>query len=230
MRPLTYVIPKCLLPVGGKPLVEKTIHYLRSYGIQEFVLCVAYLKKQVIDTIKDGKDLGVSVEYAESDVPLGTAGQLKTAQPYLTGTFLAMNGDIITDLNVGNLVDCHRRNRGIATLAVKKYDVKIPYGYITVDDRSVITGFKEKPTIEYLANAGMYVMEPSVLDAIPEGRQCSLETEVFPTLLAKGERINSYFEEASWADVGSMADFERANDQALSQPAGAGGVVEDPAK
>jgi mannose-1-phosphate guanylyltransferase len=76
----------------------------------------------------------------------------------------------------------------------------------------------------------MYVMEPSVLDAIPAGRQCSLETEVFPTLLAKGERINSYFEEASWADVGSMADFERANDQALSQPAAAGGLVEDPAK
>lgn len=220
MRPLTYVIPKCLLPVGGKPLVEKTIQYLQKYGIEEFVLCVAYLRKQVIDTIKDGKQLGVSIEYAESEVPLGTAGQLKTAQPYLSDTFLAMNGDILTDLNVRNLVECHRRNGGVATLAVKKYGVRIPYGYITVDEGSRVTAFKEKPTIHYLANAGMYVMEPSIFNAIPAGQQCSLETDVFSTLLSKGERINSYFEEAYWTDVGSMADFERANDQALSQPLG----------
>jgi mannose-1-phosphate guanylyltransferase len=217
MRPLTYVIPKCLLPVGGKPLVERTIQYLQAYGINEFVLCVAYLKKQVIDTIKDGKELGVTIEYAESDVPLGTAGQLKTAQAYLRDTFLAMNGDIVTDLNVRNLIECHRRNQGVATLAVKNYGVRIPYGYITVDKNSVITAFKEKPTIHYLANAGVYVMEPRILEAIPPGQQCSLETETFPDLLSRGEKINSYFEEANWADVGSMADFERVNDQVLSQ-------------
>jgi mannose-1-phosphate guanylyltransferase len=215
MRPLTYVVPKCLLPVGGKPLVERTINYLGSYGIKEFVLCVAYLKKQVVDTIKDGHELGVQVVYAEADSPLGTAGQLRTAKPYLTDTFLAMNGDIITDLNIGHLVESHRRSGGIATLAVKKYGVKIPYGHITVDGDSNITAFAEKPTLSYLANAGVYVMEPRLLDYVPEGRPSSLETEVFPTILSKGEKINSYFEEAYWADVGSMADFERVNNEAL---------------
>lgn len=217
MRPLTYVIPKCLLPVGGKPLVERTIRYLEGYGIKEFVLCVAYLKKQVIDTIKNGEGLGVSVVYAESDSPMGTAGQLKTAQHHLTETFLVMNGDIITNLNVGHLMDNHWRSGGIATLAVKKYGVRIPYGHITVDGSSRITAFAEKPTISYLANAGVYVMEPRLLDSIPEGRQSSLETDIFPALLARGEKIGAYFEEANWADVGSMADFERVNDEALSQ-------------
>jgi len=216
MRPLTYVIPKCLLPLGGQPLVQRTIRYLEGYGFKEFVLCVAYLKKQVMDAIGDGKELGVSVVYAEADSPLGTAGQLKTAQQYLGETFLAMNGDIITDLNVGHLIKSHRESKGIATIAVKKYGVKIPYGHITVNQDSHIVAFTEKPTISYLANAGVYVMEPNILSHIPGGRQSSLETEIFPLLLSKGEKINSYFEEADWADVGSMADFERVNDQVLA--------------
>ena len=216
MRPLTYVVPKCLLPVGGKPLVERTIRYLEEYGFKEFILCVAYLKKQVMDAIGDGRGLGVDVVYAESETPLGTAGQLKTAEPYLDGTFLAMNGDIVTNLNIGHLVASHRKSAGIATLAVKKYGFKIPYGHITVDEGSRIVAFAEKPTISYLANAGVYVMEPKLLSHIPRGVQSSLETEVFPLLLSKGERINSYFEEANWADVGSMADFERVNDQVLA--------------
>jgi NDP-sugar pyrophosphorylase family protein len=213
------VVPKCLLPVGGKPLVERTIKYLQGYGIDEFVLCVAYLKKQVIDAMKDGKDLGVTIEYAEADSPLGTAGQLKTAEPYLSGPFLAMNGDIITDLNVGHLINSHGKAGGLATLAVKKYSVKIPYGYVRVDENSNVTSFEEKPTISYLANAGVYVMEQKILGSIPQGKQCSLETELFPTLLSRGERINSYYEDASWADVGSMADFERVNDQVLAKGA-----------
>lgn len=216
MRPLTYVIPKCLLPLGGQPLVQRTIRYLEGYGFKEFVLCVAYLKKQVMDAIGDGKELGVNVVYAEAESPLGTAGQLKTAQPYLGDTFLAMNGDIITDLNIGHLIKSHHESKGIATIAVKKYGVKIPYGHITVDQDSRIVAFAEKPTISYLANAGVYVMEPKILDYIPGGKQSSLETEVFPLLLSKRERINSYFEEADWADVGSMADFERVNDQVLA--------------
>lgn len=215
MRPLTYVMPKCLLPVGGRPLLERTIRYLEGYGFEEFVLCVAYLKKQVMDAIGDGSALGVKVSYAESDSPLGTAGQLKTAQAQIDGTFLAMNGDIVTDLKVSRLVDNHRQMGGIATIAVKKYGVKIPYGHISVDDESRITAFAEKPTISYLANAGVYVMEPRLLEQIPKGASVSLETDTFPLLLSKGERINSYYEEAYWADVGSMADFERVNNEAM---------------
>jgi mannose-1-phosphate guanylyltransferase len=215
MRPLTYVIPKVMLPIAGKPLLERTITYLSSYGVTEFVVCVAYLKKQIMDAFGDGTGLGVKIEYAEADSPLGTAGQLKTAERFIDGTFLAMNGDIVTSLNIRNLRDTHGRLGGIGTIALKKYDVKVPYGFITVDGSETIKKFEEKPTLSFMANAGIYILERRILESIPAGRTSSLETEVFPLLLSKGERMNSFFEEAYWADVGSMTDFERVNDEAL---------------
>ncbi len=218
MRPLTYVVPKCLLPVGGKPLLERTMRYLEGHGITEFVLCVAYLKKQVMEAFGNGSSLGLKIEYAESDVPLGTAGQLRTAAPFLEDTFLTMNGDIVTNLNVSNLIAKHIEGGSVMTIALKDFGVKIPYGHIEIDGNGKVTAFHEKPTLNFMANAGMYVMEPRLLDFIPEGKVSSLETEVFPSLIAKGERISSYFESAYWADVGSMADFERVNDEALSDP------------
>jgi len=216
LRPLTYVVPKCLLPVGGKPLLERTMRYLEGYGIKDFVLCVAYLKKQIIDTFGDGSALKLRIEYAEADSPLGTAGQLKTARSHIDGPFVAMNGDIVTNLNIENLVATHRKLGGIATIALKEFGVKVPYGHVIVDSRGNVTAFDEKPTLSYLANAGVYVMEPRLLNSIPEGKPSSLETEVFPGLISKGEKIGSYYESAYWADVGSMADFERVNNEAMT--------------
>lgn len=218
LRPLTYVIPKCLLPVGGKPLLERTMKYLGGHGITEFVLCVAYLKKQVIETFGDGSSLGFKIEYAEADLPMGTAGQLKTAAGRLHETFLAMNGDIVTNLDAGRLASTHRKMGGVATIALKEFGVKIPYGHVVIDDEGKVKAFEEKPTLSYMANAGVYVMEPRVLDSIPPGEVVSLETDIFPKLIARGETISSYYESAYWADVGSMADFERVNDEALTDP------------
>ena len=218
MRPLTYVMPKCLLPVGGKPLLERTMMYLKSYGVDEFVLCVAYLKNQIIDRFGDGSSLGVKIQYAETDSPMGTAGQLKSAVPFLRSTFVAMNGDIVTDLNIGKLITTHLKVGGIATIALKEFGVKIPYGHVLVNGEGTVKGFEEKPTLNYMANAGVYVMEPKLLDSIPSGKPSSLETDVFPRLITNGEKINTFFESAYWADVGSMADFERVNDEALTDP------------
>jgi NDP-sugar pyrophosphorylase family protein len=217
MRPLTYVVPKCLLPVGGKPLLERTIRYLGNFGIDEFVLCVAYLKKQIKDTFGDGSSLGVKIEYAESETPLGTAGQLKTASNFVKETFLAMNGDIITNLNVEKLLSTHKTKGGIATIALKEFGVKIPYGHVIVDKEGRVSEFREKPTLSYHANAGVYILEPRIFEAIPSGQTSSLETDTFPSLISKGETVNSYFESAYWADVGSMADFERVNNEALAE-------------
>ena len=227
MRPLTYVVPKALLPIAGKPLLERTVTYLKSYGIIEYVVCVAYLKKQIMDAFGDGKRLGVSIEYAEADSPLGTAGQLKTAERFVDGRFLGMNGDIVTSLNIENLVRAHERAGAAGTIAVKRFEVKIPYGYLTLDGDGGIRKFEEKPTLGFMANAGIYVLEPSIFAKIPSGRSSSLETEIFPLLISNHEKVNSYYEEdAYWADVGSMTDFERVNDEALgrtAEPLRAGG-------
>ncbi|MEM3638065.1 MAG: nucleotidyltransferase family protein [Conexivisphaerales archaeon] len=216
LRPLTYVMPKCLLPVAGKPLIERTIKYLNEYGINEFIICVAYLKEQIINALGNGSKLGVKIEYAQADVPLGTGGQLSTAGKFIDDTFLAMNGDIVTNLNIHNLVATHRLKGGIGTIAVKKFEVKVPYGHISVGVDGSIERFEEKPTLTYSANAGIYIFEKRIFDYIPIGKSSSLEREIFPSLLSAGERLNAYFEEAKWADVGSMTDFERVNDEILS--------------
>ena len=210
-------MPKALLPIAGKPLLERTIVYLKSYGVTEFVVCVAYLRRQIMETFGDGSNLGVKIDYAEADSPLGTAGQLKTAERFIDGTFLAMNGDIVTSLNIGNLLQTHRTRGGVATISLKKYDVKVPYGFITTDGQGTVLKFEEKPTLSFMANAGVYILEPEVLSVIPKGRVSSLETEVFPGLIASGKRMNTYYEDAEWADVGSMTDFERVNDAALGK-------------
>ena len=216
MRPLTYVVPKCMLPIGGEPLLQRTIRYLKGYGINEFVICVAYLKKQIMDQFGDGSGLGVDIKYAQADFPLGTAGQLKTSEPFIKGSFVAMNGDIVTSLNIAKLVDFHKTTTPFASIALKKFDVKIPYGYINVEPNQRITGFQEKPTLHYLANAGVYVLEPAVFDYIPPEKSYSLETDVFPRLIKEGRQLSGYFEDASWADVGSLVDFERVDNELMA--------------
>jgi NDP-sugar pyrophosphorylase family protein len=218
LRPLTYVMPKCLLPVGGVPLLEYTIKYLKSYDISEFVVCVAYLKKQIMDAMGDGSRLGVKIQYAEAESAMGTAGQLKTAEQYIDDAFVAMNGDIVTSLNIHNLIKLHRESKRIATIALKRFEVKVPYGHITTDSAGTITDFAEKPTLEFLANAGVYVFEKRLLDCIPPRMVCSLETDIFPKLITKGEKPVSYYEEAYWNDVGTLVDFEKVNDEILKQP------------
>lgn len=217
LRPLTYVMPKCLLPVGGMPLLEWTVKYLASHEIKEFVVCVAYLKRQIITAVGDGSRLGVKIEYAEAESPMGTAGQLKTAEPFIDDTFLVMNGDIVTSLNIRNLIQTHKEKGGTGTIALKNFDIKVPYGHVIADQDSVIRKFEEKPTLHLMANAGIYVLERSVFGSIPSGKPFSLETEVFPALIERGERLNSYYEDAYWNDVGTMGDFEKVNDELLAR-------------
>jgi len=217
MRPLTYVIPKAMLPIGGKPLLEHTIRYLNEYDITEIVVCVAYLKNHIMEYFKNGKNLGAKIQYAEADMPLGTAGQLKTAEKYISHPFLAMNGDIISSLNIRRLIDSHEKAGGVGTIALKRFEVPVPYGYIEVDAESCIKKFTEKPTLTFSANAGIYVLKPKVFDYIPQGEVASLETQTFPTMLRNKEKLNGYYEEAYWSDVGTITDFERVDKELLSK-------------
>jgi len=217
MRPLTYVVPKAMLPIGGKPLLEHMVRYLGEYDVSEVIVCVAYLKTHIMDYFKDGKGSGVKIKYAEADVPLGTAGQLKTAEKCISDRFLAMNGDIITSLNIRRLLAFHKKMGGIGTIALKKFEVSVPYGHIELDANSNIQKFTEKPTFSFFANAGVYVFEPKIFRYIPDGQVVSLEKDTFPTMLANGERLNGYLEEAYWADIGTVTDFERVDKELLSK-------------
>ncbi len=216
MRPLTYLMPKAMLPIGGKPLLERTIAWLKAYGIRDIVLCVAYLKNQIIDYFGDGSKFEVNIEYAQADMPLGTGGQLKTAEGYVSDTYLAMNGDIVSSLNLEKLATAHEERKGIGTIALKKFEVKIPYGHIEVDADSSIRCFQEKPVLSFLANAGTYALEPEIFDHIPSNKVVSLEREIFPKMITLGKNLSSYFEDAYWADVGTLTDFERVDKELLT--------------
>jgi len=215
MRPLTYLVPKPLLPIGGKPLLERTIEYLKGYGFDEVIVCVAYLKGQIMDYLNRRKgEIGVKLDFAESDAPLGTAGQLKTAEGFISDTFLAMNGDIFTSLNIKRLLDSHTPNTW--TIALKSFNFQIPYGLVDVGENSRITSFKEKPNNQYLVNAGIYIFEPRIFDYIAPNKISNLETDVFPEAIKRGEIINAFYEEAYWADIGTVSDYERINQESLT--------------
>ena len=153
LRPLTYVYPKAMMPLGGRPLLEHTIEYLKGQGVNEIVLCVAYLRSRIKEYFQDGADFGVELSYAEADEPLGTEGQLSTARQVLTETFLVMNGDILTNLNVLDLLQRHMASGNTTTIAVRKLTSEVPYGCVDLDDSMRMTGFREKPVLTYLANA-----------------------------------------------------------------------------
>jgi mannose-1-phosphate guanylyltransferase/phosphomannomutase len=119
-------------------------------------------------------------------------------------------------MNVASLLKTHKERDGAGTIVLKKFEVKIPYGYVTTNPTTLIKNFSEKPTLQFLANAGFYVFKKKIFDYIPSGKVCSLETDVFPAMIRKGEKIYSYYEDAYWNDVGTMVDFERVNDELLS--------------
>ncbi len=214
LRPLTYVYPKAMMPLGGRPLLEHIIENLKGQGINEIVLCVAYLRSRIKEYFHDGTDFGVRLTYAEADEPLGTAGQLSTARELLPETFLVMNGDILTNLNLAGLAQAHMASKNSATIAVRKLASEVPYGCVDIDDSMRLTGFREKPVFTYLANAGTYAMNPRVFDYIRDSSApVDLERDVFPAMIDSGEKIGGYMNEASWAHIGSVADLERVDEE-----------------
>ncbi len=217
LRPLTYVYPKVMMPLGGKPLLEYTIEYLKGYGVDDIVLCVAYLRSRIKEYFHDGADFGVRIRYAEADAPLGTAGQLSTARKLLIEPFVAMNGDILTSLNLSDLVQTHKASENMATIAVRKFSSEVPYGCVELDSTLRMTSFREKPALTYLANAGVYVMTPRVFDYIKMPPvPVDLERDVFPSMIASGEKIAGYTKETSWSHVGTVADLERIDKELFS--------------
>jgi len=212
LRPLTYLVPKPMLPLAGKPLLVRTLDYLKGYGFEDIVLCVAYLKKQIIDYFEDGSQFGVNIEYAESEEPLGTAGQLRTAKGLLEDeAFLAMNGDIFTSLSLGKLVSFHEEKGAYLSIALKRFDIKMPYGRIVTNGDEKITDFQEKPTISFMANAGIYVCDPGIFDYFPPRDPSNLEYDVFPRVIDDGNPVFGFKSEAFWGDIGKLSDYEKLN-------------------
>jgi NDP-mannose synthase len=209
LRPYTTILPKPLLPIGDRPILEVILRQLAQAGFTKVDLCVGHLGELIRVYFNEGKVMPDGLEldwHWEPEEPLGTAGALRVV-PGLEGTFLVMNGDILTTLDYGALVEHHRRSGAGLTIATQAKRVEIDLGVIELDgDR--VTGYREKPTLGYDVSMGVYVYEARVLDHLPDG-PCQFPDLVL-RLLTASERVSAYRSEAAWYDLGTLAEYERA--------------------
>jgi NDP-sugar pyrophosphorylase family protein len=208
LKPLTDNIPKPMVPVAGKPILEYQLDLLKNHGINEAVLLVGWHGEAIEKYFGDGSRLGMKIDYSYEDPNnrLGTAGPIKAAKDMIEGTFIVMNGDIISNMNISGIVAFHIGLECWGTVSM--IDMPSPYGIIDLDGNKIVR-FREKPVLPYKMNAGLYVLEPEVVDFMPDVG--SIETDVFPKIANLGKLCGYDSTGIYWSDVGTHKDLEKAN-------------------
>ncbi len=209
LRPYTENCPKPLVLVAGKPMLEHIIERAKLEGFSHFVLAINYLGNMIEDFFGSGERLGVQIEYLREQSPLGTAGALSLLNPKPDAPFLVTNADVITDIRYGELLDFHIHHDAAATMAVRIHEWQNPFG--VVQTRGVeIVGFEEKPVARTHVNAGVYALNPDVLDVLSADMHCDMPG-LFERLQSQGNRTVAYPMHEPWLDVGRPDDLNRAN-------------------
>ena len=237
LRPLTFTRPKHLLPIANVPHIEHVLGLLLRHGIDEVVLLTSYLAEAFSEVVDRAAEQGLKVQTTFEPEPLGTAGAFKNAES-LAGdeTFVAFNGDIVTDVDLSAVLEWHRTRGAEATIVLHEVDDPSAFGVVPTDERGKVLGFIEKPSpgeaTTNLINAGVYVFEPSVLDRIPPGVEWSAERQLFPRLVEEGSLYARSDDHAYWLDIGTPEKDRQANMDALSGRLGGleagGGVLAGP--
>jgi len=209
LRPYTENCPKPLVKVQGKPMLEHIIERAKAEGISHFVLAVHYLGHMIKDYFGDGSKWQVNIEYIHEDEPMGTAGAISLMNPKPKGPFLVTNGDVLTDIRYGELLDYHINNQATATMAVHKYEWQHPFGVVYTKGIN-IDSFKEKPVTRSYVNAGIYVLEPNAIDFIKSYGQCDMP-KLFEDLQHNNFSTIVYPMHEPWLDVGRPNDLVDAN-------------------
>lgn len=209
LRPLTEEVPKPMLSVGGRPLMERIIEQLREAGIQQINITTHYKSEKIVEHFGDGSKFGVELNYVPEGRPLGTAGALGLMET-LQEPMLVINGDILTQMNFRAMLAYHQKHKADLTIAVCKYDLNVPYGVVETDGaftRSLI----EKPSLSFLVNAGIYLLESSVHHYIPHGQHFDM-TDLIQRLLEEKRPVASFPIVEYWLDIGQHADYEQAQE------------------
>jgi mannose-1-phosphate guanylyltransferase/phosphomannomutase len=222
LRPLTSNQPKPMVPICGKPCIEHIIELVHRYGIDDVVVTLAFMPQVIRGYLGDGSSLGVRIEYAVEEQPLGTAGSVKNAASLLDETFVVISGDALCDFDIGEIVAFHRARGALATIALKSVDNPLEFGVVIVDDDGRIERFLEKPSwgqvFSDTINTGVYVIEPELLDRIPDGEPYDFSKQLFPELLAQGAPLYGYIvpENRYWKDIGTIEQYREANQDVLN--------------
>ena len=207
LRPLTEDIPKPMLPVGGKPLLEHILGQMRDSGVRHVNITTHYMPEKIVDYFGDGRQFGLEIDYVNEDRPLGTAGALGLMSPP-TETMLVINGDILTQINFRAMLKFHHEHQADLTVAVRYYEMQVPYGVLQCDGARVL-GVQEKPIYNFLVNAGIYMIEPSAYAFIPHGTKFDM-TDLIEKLTSENRTVVSFPIVEYWLDIGHHAQYEQA--------------------
>ena len=208
LQPYTFFIPKPMLPLGNKPLLEHIIEWLKNddNNFDDIIICVSYLHRTIEDYFEDGSRFGISIEYARSDRPLATAGQLLTAKRFIDDTFVCVYGDSIYEFPLTEMINEHHRLGAFISMALLSYKTRLKYGFIDVNGNSRVTAWDEKPEIKGLINVGCYVMEPEFIDLIPASNGYGMDDAVRKALDMK-KVVNGYKIESGFIDIGDKKSY-----------------------
>ena len=217
LLPLTENMPKPMLPVGDKPLMEILIQQLRESGIHHVNVTTHFQRDKIKSHFRDGQHLGVDLTYVDEDQPLGTAGALSLMEAF-DEPLLVINGDILTEVNFRAMLQFHREHHAEMTVAVRRYDVEVPYGVVQCEDANIVD-LTEKPQFSFFVNAGIYLLEPSAQALLPAGEASNM-TDLIQKLVAAGRPVVSFPIREYWIDIGRHADYELAQEHARSKGKG----------
>lgn len=217
LRPFTENRPKPMLHVAGKPMLEHILLNGIAEGFNSFIISLGYLGHMIESYFGDGRKLGVDISYIEETEPLGTAGALSLIEQSFELPFVVTNGDVLTNIQYGQLLAFHSQNQAAATMAVCSHEWQNPYGVVKLDGIN-IAGFEEKPVVSSHINAGVYALSNEALMYLPKAKYCDMPT-LFETLQQAGKRAVAYPMHESWIDVGRPRDLEKANEDSLRQAA-----------
>jgi mannose-1-phosphate guanylyltransferase len=220
LRPLTYSMPKTMVPILNRPFLEHMLKYMKSHHIDDVVLALCYLPDHIKDYFGDGSAHGVKLTYVVESSPLGTAGAVKNVAQHLDDTFFVFNGDVFTDMNLTAMLETHRKKSAKATIALTPADNPTMYGTVETDANGCVKCFVEKPKPEAVTtnmiNAGTYILEPELLDYIPANQSYMFETGLFPLLLQRGDLFYSFNSHGYWIDIGTPSKYIQVNSDLLT--------------
>jgi mannose-1-phosphate guanylyltransferase len=219
LRPLTCNTPKAMVPILNQPFLEHLLCYLKKHGISEAILAMGFLPDPIQSRLGDGSHFGIQISYLVEESPLGTAGAVKNAESFLDEPFIVFNGDVLTEIDLTDMIKQHREINPEVTIALTPVDNPTIYGVVETTAAGMVKRFVEKPTWDKVTtnmiNAGIYILEPGVLEYIPTSAPCMFEDYVFPTLLKIGKSILSYPSDAYWIDIGTPEKYLRAHHDLL---------------
>ena len=215
LRPYTFVMPKPLMPIGDLPVLEILLIWLRRWGVRRTIITTGYLGHLIRSLCSNGKSWDMEIQFSQETEPLGTIGGLGLLGEHLVDTFLTVNGDLITDLNLNDFIACHKQSGGILTVAITEKKVKIDLGVLE-SDRGIVKAFREKPEMDFKVSMGIYCMEPKILNLVPKGVPFGFDDLVYE-MLRQDLPINVYEHKGLWMDIGREEDYRKAQNSFMKE-------------